>query len=142
MPIENLSPHELLIPGIDSAPEILGFDVSPRTRVPVDAPLIESIRKLGVAEPVHAVRVGARRVVCNGQFRVRAARLLNLKRIRVHVHDEIPDPVVVTTGPHPPPTLEERITKARKAFAAGLSEKELAVAFGVSVRTMKTWLRT
>jgi ParB family chromosome partitioning protein len=148
-----LDPNDITIIGLDTddGPDHPLFDE--RIKLPVNEPLALNIRVNGVIEPVQCRKNGDTIEVVNGRQRVRAARLANemnrkegLEPILVTVvlrrgADESMMGVMISANElRQADVMATKLKKLERFMSIGRSEEGAAIAFGVSVATIKQWL--
>lgn len=149
-----MDPEALVIIGLDTddGPEHPLHDV--RIKLVLDEPLIRNIMVYGVLEPVLVTKVGDRPCVVDGRQRVRASREAS-KRLVAEGKEPLRVPVMVVRGDDA--TLfgvavsanenrtddgpMEKAKKTQRFLSMGKTEKEAAVAFGVTVQTIGNWMK-
>lgn len=149
-------PHEVVIIGIDTkdGPEHPLFDAESNAHpAEKDEPNIANVRTFGVLKPILFDRDGDRIIVVDGRTRVRwarcAAKIQRAAGEEVLVVPGIPkrgDGAMLygisraanTHRPDDSPMSQAR--NAQRLIDMGRSEAEAAVAFGVTLPTMRQWL--
>lgn len=150
-----MDPHEVTIIGIDtehrSRQEHVHWD--PRIHLAVDDLLVKNIRTYGVLKPVLAEKDGEKTVIIDGRQRTRACRLAHAEATAAG--EEPPMlPVIFKRGSDAhmfgisraanqfrrPETAIENAESAQKMLDLGASMDEVAIAFGVSPKTIKDWV--
>lgn len=150
----GMDPNDLIVIGLDSedGPEHPLYDE--RVKLPLEESMVLNIMVHGVLEPVLVRKNGDEAEVVAGRRRVLHAREAN-KRLKKEGSEEIRVPVMVRKGDDASlmgvAISENEIrrddnpsTKAAKLMryiATGRTEQEAAVAFGVSLQTIKNWSR-
>jgi ParB family chromosome partitioning protein len=148
-----MNPYDLTIIGLDTEDGKEHALYDERIHLPVNEALSLNIEVHGVIEPV-IVRKNADRVeVIDGRQRVRAAREAN-ERLKKAGYEPVAVPVMLRRGEdssmlsimisaNEQRTEDEFKTKLKKLeryLALGRSEKDAAIAFGVSVQTILNWI--
>ena len=149
-----VDPKDLVIVGLDTddGPEHPLYD--DRVKLPLDESMVLSIMVRGVLETVLVRKDGDAVQVIAGRQRVRCAREANA-RLKKEGGAQIRVPVMVRKGAeadHMGVAITEneirrddtpsiRALKLQRYLALGRSEAEAAVAFGVSLQTIKNWGR-
>jgi ParB family chromosome partitioning protein len=149
-----VDPKDLIIIGLDTndGPEHPLYD--DRVKLPLDESMVLSIMVRGVLETVLVRKDGDAVQVVAGRQRVRCAREANA-RLKKEGGAQIRIPVMVRKGTdseHMGVAITEneirrddtpsiRALKLQRYLALGRSEAEAAVAFGVSLQTIKNWGR-
>jgi ParB family chromosome partitioning protein len=148
-----MDPQDLVLVGLDDSNQDAAlFD--PRVLTPPDESLVLNIMVYGVIKPV-VVRKngdGAPEVV-DGRQRVKAAREANKRlvaegkepvKVRVmpmRADDSNAFGVMLAGNIHLDDTALGKAQKAAKFMAMGRTEEEVAIAHGVSVSTVRNWLK-
>lgn len=150
---ELFDPDELIIIGLDTSdgPEHPLWDE--RNEYPLDEALIKNISAFGIIKNVTIVLDGERYLVVDGRRRVRAARELNKRakklganavrvpaRFRKGDEGRLFGVSIAANSLHKsdPPLVSAK--KVSRFLDMGRTEKEAAVAFGVTQQTITTWL--
>jgi ParB family chromosome partitioning protein len=126
----------------------------PRMDAPINEHLVLSIMSQGITTPILIKKQGGRPVVIDGRQRVRCAREAN-RRLREAGADPITIPcdlkagddidlysISLTANEHR--LDDDPMTKAAKAARlsnSGKMDEEIAVIFGVSLATVKSWTK-
>jgi ParB family transcriptional regulator, chromosome partitioning protein len=156
----KLDPNEIVIVGGDGPNDVDKNDedgelhhlYDERVEIPLRDEFVQNVMTLGIKKNVTVEKIGEAAYVVDGRQRVRAAREAN-RRLAKLGEPLLRVPVVLQTGEeslmmtigvatnefhHDDPPL----TKARKAQRLrdrGLSDDEIAVAFGVSTKAVSNW---
>lgn len=146
-------PDDLVIVGLDTSdgPEHPLFDE--RAKLPVSEAFVKNVCVHGVLEPVLVRKDGGRVLVVAGRQRVKAARAANVL-LRDEGSEAIEVPVMLRRGGDAvmagvmisenevrcADELATKLKKLERLVAQGWHEDDLAVAFGVSAQTVRSWL--
>jgi len=149
-------PEELIIIGHDTKDGTEHPLYDERINLPLDEGMIMSIMSIGVREPVVVVRdpAGSSAWVVDGRRRVLHAREAN-KRLKQQGEPEVKVRAVPESGSeeylsHVSVALNEirvqddilvKAAKAGRMIARGHSEADVAIAFGVTTASIKSWLK-
>jgi len=126
----------------------------PRMDAPINEHLVLSIMSQGIVEPVLIKKQGDKPFVIDGRQRVRCAREAN-KRLRAAGADPVTVPCALKAGDdidlysisltaNEHRLDDDPMTKAAKAARlsnSGKLDEEIAVIFGVSLATVKSWTK-
>ena len=150
----GVDPDDLTIVGYDTkdGPEHPLYD--PRTKLPLEESMVLSIMVHGVLEPVLVRKDGEAVEVIAGRRRVLHAREAN-KRLKKQGDETLRVPCMVKKGDdgtmlgisiteneiRRDDVLSSKAEKLRRYLATGKTEKEAAIAFGVSTQTITNWSR-
>ena len=152
----NMTPEELVIVGIDvpdrdeqGNPHFLKDE---RVKLPLNPEFIANVMALGVKENIIITKIGEKGYVIDGRQRVRAAREANIRlkalgepMMRVPcTHQKGEHPLMMLVGVstnefHHSDDMETKARKAQRLRDRGLSEEEIAVAFGVTTKALQNW---
>jgi ParB family chromosome partitioning protein len=154
-----LDPDEIKIVGIDlpmeNADGTQHFLYDPRVKLPLPESFVLNVMALGVKKPIIITKEGEDAIVVDGRQRVRAAREAK-KRLTAMGESEIfRVPVLLQKGEEElllkisistnEFTVEDtQLVKARKAqkmLDRGITEVEVAAAFGVTTKSIQNWLK-
>ena len=126
----------------------------PRVKLPLDENLMKNMMVFGNLEPIIGRKVGEKVVVVDGRQRVKAARAANvllaergkeLIRMKVCMYrGTSTDTFGVMISTNENRTDDGPLARAEKMnryMSMGRTEDEAAVAFGVNVQTINTWLK-
>jgi len=150
----GMDPNELVVIGFDTedGPEHPLYDE--RVKLPLDESMVLNIAVHGVLEPVLVRKNGSAVEVVAGRRRVLHAREAN-KRLKKEGSEEIRVPAMVRKGDdgelmgvaiaeneiRRDDTPSVKAAKLQRYIRTGRSEQEAAIAFGVSLQTIKNWGR-
>lgn len=162
--IFELKPEDIMIVGLDTPaeqyPHLVDED---RVKRPVEESLVLSIMAMGVLQPIKVVVYGGVPYAVDGRQRIRAAREAN-KRIKeigdgvarekrpevsiraeatngARVSEDLLARSVVAMNVHVESDLLEKARKAEQLRARGISDADIAIAFGVTVQAIRDWAR-
>lgn len=155
-----LEPEELIIVGGDGPNDVANetedgethFLADERVSYPLSEEFVANVMAIGVKKNIIVTKIGEQGYVVDGRQRVRAAREAN-KRLKAMGEPPMRVPVVQQKGEEPLIMMvgvstnefnhgDSQMTKARKAQRLrdrGLTDEEIATAFGVTTKAVSNW---
>jgi len=148
-----VDPADVVVVGIDTPDGPEHFLYDERIKLDLDESMVRSIMHDGVIEPVVVTAIGGKPHVVDGRQRVRCAREANRRLeergaepVRVAIvnrRGRLEDLFGVSISANEVRRDDEPLQKGRKVqryLAMGRTEEEAALAFGVSVQSVRNWL--